>query len=220
MRVIGFDPHSIMETITETIIDLAIVKRMVRETAIGAERTPSERTPAISSRLRRLTALPPPMTPLSSINAPYCALFEKDQQMKKPTHRTPRHKVNKRQKALAIRTLEKAIADPATPPYAAVTAARTLLNDGREVDADPIFNADPDAPKPCVTLPCNGRDADVRFGKYEEDQRVIIVPAGYPMEVMPESHYAGVPKPIGVAVRHRKRAEMLALPGPDEDEGE
>ncbi len=132
--------------------------------------------------------------------------------MKKAARRTPRHKVNKRQKALAIRTLEKAITNPATPAHAAVTAARTLLNDGREVDADPI-ERDPDAPRRFVILPDNGRDPNVRYG-----QRVVIVPPGWPMEVQPEAHYAGVAKPADIRFGRARPAELLAITAPYEGE--
>jgi hypothetical protein len=66
--------------------------------------------------------------------------------MKKPIRRTPRHKVNERQRALAIKTLEEAILNPDTPPHAAVTASRALLNDGREAapeSKDALVERDP-----------------------------------------------------------------------------
>jgi hypothetical protein len=83
--------------------------------------------------------------------------------MKKPIRRTPRHKVNRRQKALAIKTLEKALVDPATPPHAAVTAARTLLNDGREAErADDPMTRDPDAPRTIFFMPRKGKHVGQR----------------------------------------------------------
>ena len=55
--------------------------------------------------------------------------------MPTPKRRTPRHQVNRRQKALAIRALEKVVADPNSPTHAVATAARALLNDGPVVSA-------------------------------------------------------------------------------------
>ena len=70
---------------------------------------------------------------------------------------------------------------------------------------------DPDAPRTYVILPDNGRQADVRYGLYAEDQVVVIIPPGFPSEIQPEAFYADVAKPIGVIARHRVRA----LPAPE-----
>lgn len=139
--------------------------------------------------------------------------------MKKPRHRTPSHRVNKRQRAAAIKTLAAIVESPDAAEYVKAKAAASLLNDDREATDADSFAADPDAPRRFVILPDNGRQSNVRYGLHSEDQCVVIVPKGWPMEVMPESHYAGVTKPAGVADRSsRNRAEMLALPRPDEDE--
>jgi hypothetical protein len=50
----------------------------------------------------------------------------------------------------------------------------------------------------------------VRYGQWREGQRVFIIPDGYAREIMPESHYAGVPKPAPIAARNGPK--MLAAP--------
>ena len=70
--------------------------------------------------------------------------------MKKANPPHARHEVNRRQKALAIKILERALVDPATPPHSA-TAARTLLNDGARSRPNPTPT--------CRTLPRRARSS-------------------------------------------------------------
>jgi hypothetical protein len=134
--------------------------------------------------------------------------------------RTPPHRVNRKQRASAIAALSKIVADESVAPYVQAKAASALLGADRAAADEP--QRDPDAPRKFVILPANGRDANVRYGLYDDDQIVVQVPTGWPMEVMPESHYRDVPKPVGVADRlaRIRAAERLALPAPDEDDGE
>ena len=93
-------------------------------------------------------------------------------------------------------------------------AAAALLNNGKDAPDSDILR-DPDAPQMYAVLPDNVRQADLRYGVYSDDQTVVIVPDGWPMEVMPESHYAGVARPVGVV---ENRAERRRLAAPSEDE--
>jgi hypothetical protein len=124
--------------------------------------------------------------------------------------RTPAHQVNKRQRALAIKRLEGVLKDLDAPPHAVVSAGRALMFDDRDPESD-VIERDSDELQKCVILPDNEREANVRYGLNEEGQTIVIVPRGCPMEIQPESHYAGVEKPIGV-VAARRRARGLAVP--------
>jgi hypothetical protein len=123
-----------------------------------------------------------------------------------------------RQAALAA--LHGVVRNDSVPPYVRAKAAAALLNNGKEVADDPVFARDPDAPKIYAVLPDNGRQPDVRYGKYDEDQIVIIVPNGFPFEVQPESFYKDVPKPApDPRIAMRNRAKTLALSALSEDVG-
>ena len=122
--------------------------------------------------------------------------------MKKPRRRTPAHRVNRKQKALAIKALSEIVQSDAQP-YVKAKAAAALLNNGRE-PADGLPERDPNEPRKLVVLPDKGNDPGVRFGIYEPDQLVAIVPAEcYGDPVMPEEFYAAYPKPAGTPVRLR-----------------
>ncbi len=129
-------------------------------------------------------------------------------------------KPTRKMRQAALAALHDVVKDAASPPYARTRAAATLLGaDKAEREADPIFPADPDAPKRYVILPDNGRDPNVRYGIYDDDQRIVIVPVGWPMEVHPESHYASVEKPADMRSRSRTRPpELLAITAPYEGE--
>ena len=109
--------------------------------------------------------------------------------------RTPAHKVNKRQKALAIKALTSIVELDDAQPYVKAKAAAALLNNGRE-PADGLPERDPNEPRKYVILPAKDGDANVRYGLHDPDQLVVIVPRGFPAEVRPEEFY--VPKPLGV----------------------
>ena len=134
----------------------------------------------------------------------------------KKRRRTPGHLVNRKQKALAIKALTAIVSSPDAAEYVKAKAAAALLNSGRsEVDI-PLL--EPDAPKRFVILPAKG-DPGERYGQYDVDQRVIIVPSGFPFEVRPESFYTHVPKPgPDPRIAMRNRAKMLALPGSTPDD--
>jgi hypothetical protein len=129
--------------------------------------------------------------------------------------RTPAHKVNRRQKALAIKALTAIVSSPDAAEYVRAKAAAALLNNGRDAPDSDTPLRDPDAPRIYTVLPDNERQPDVRYGLYDEDQFAVIVPKGWPMEVTPESHYAGVPKPLPDPRFARYRA---VLRGPDDIE--
>lgn len=121
--------------------------------------------------------------------------------------RTPAHKVNKRQKALAIKALTSIVESDDAQPYVKAKAAAALLNNGRE-PADGLPERDPNEPRKYVILPAKDGDANVRYGLHDPDQLVVIVPRGFPAEVRPEEFY--VPKPLGVVDENalcRVRAE-------------
>jgi hypothetical protein len=128
-------------------------------------------------------------------------------------------KPTRKMRQAALSALHDAVTDAAVPPYAKVRAATALLGaDRSESSRDgAAFDRDPDAPRTYAVLPDKGNNPQIRYGLYDENQAVVIVPSGWPLEVHPESHYAGVPKPAALATRNR---ETLALPAPDEDEGE
>src|SRR5689334_8431210 len=84
-----------------------------------------------------------------------------------------------------------------TPDYATIRAAALLLGQDKPAPVDQP-QRDDDAPAPTVILHDNGRSAGVRYGRHAEDQRVIVMPAGFALEDRPESDYAHVPKPAGV----------------------
>jgi hypothetical protein len=136
--------------------------------------------------------------------------------MKKLRRRTPSHKVNRKQKALAIKALTSIVQSDDAQPYVKAKAAAALLNGGREPTDDPAFARDPDAPRKLIVLPDKENDPGVRFAIYEENQVVAIIPAGYPAdhEVQPEEFYAHVPKPLGVVAENAWR-ELIG-----EDRGE
>jgi hypothetical protein len=71
--------------------------------------------------------------------------------MKKPRRRTPSHKVNHKQKALAIKALTSIVQSDAQP-YVKAKAAAALLNGGREPD-DVLPGVDPSAPTTVIFLP-------------------------------------------------------------------
>jgi hypothetical protein len=116
--------------------------------------------------------------------------------------RTPAHRVNKRQKALAIRALTSIVESPDVAEYVRAKAAAALLNNSKDVDADAILQDD-DRPWKVIILPDKFTDPGVRYGQYEDRQGVIIVPTGYPLEVQPESFYKDAPKPQGIPFRLR-----------------
>jgi hypothetical protein len=117
--------------------------------------------------------------------------------------RPPRHKVSQRQRAKAISTLASIVADESIAPYVRAKSANALIG-AAKIDDDALPEVDPDAPRKLIVLPDNGRDPGVRFGIYEENQGVAIVPAEcYDDPVMPEAHYAGYPKPAGIPIRLR-----------------
>jgi hypothetical protein len=106
--------------------------------------------------------------------------------MKKSRHRTPGHKVNKRQREDALNTLHRIATDPTAPAHAAGKAAAALLAaDKSDRDVEPEM-ADAESPK-YVVLPDNGRRATLKgvvqppvYGLNGDDtQRVVIVPRGY-----------------------------------------
>ena len=99
--------------------------------------------------------------------------------------RTPAHKVNKRQKALAIKALTSIVELDDAQPYVKAKAAAALLNNGRE-PADGLPERDPNEPRKYVILPAKDGDANVRYGLHDPDQLVVIVPRGFPAEVRPE----------------------------------
>jgi hypothetical protein len=126
----------------------------------------------------------------------------------KKRSRTPAHKVNRRQKALAIRALTAIVSSPDAAEYVKAKAAAALLNNGRDAPDPDAPLRDPDAPQVVVTLPWNGRD-HVKFG--DQGNGIIIEnTANHPLDM---------PDRIRAHAR-RRRAEMLALPVPDEDEAE
>jgi hypothetical protein len=136
----------------------------------------------------------------------------------KKRNRTPAHRVNRKQRALAIRALTAIVSSPDAAEYVKAKAAAALLNNCKDADADAILQDD-DRPWTVVILPDKGNDPGVRYGQYEERQSVIIVPSGFPSEVQPESYYKDVPKPApDPRIAMRNRAETLRLSGPDEDE--
>jgi hypothetical protein len=118
--------------------------------------------------------------------------------------RIPRGQVSARRKDKALKVLDELLKSPAD--HVRQKAAAALLASAREEGAEP---ADPDAPITYTILPDNQRDPGVRYGiTGDPNQRVVIVPAGFPLEVRPESDYSDVPKPKGVVAR---RAEAKAL---------
>jgi hypothetical protein len=128
----------------------------------------------------------------------------------------------KRMRQAALAALHDAVTDDAVPPYAKVRAATALLGADRPQSRDSAWGEpDPDADESSwrpIFLPPKDGDSTVRYGKYYENQRVFVIPDGYAKEVQPEAFYAHVAKPAAIAARNR--AEPLALPGPDEDDGE
>jgi hypothetical protein len=120
----------------------------------------------------------------------------------KKRNRTPAHRVNRKQRALAIRALTAIVSSPDAAEYVKAKAAAALLNYGKDVDADAILQDD-DRPWKVIILPDKFIDPGVRYGQYEDRQGVIIVPDGFPLEVQPESFYAHVPKPQGIPFRLR-----------------
>jgi hypothetical protein len=130
----------------------------------------------------------------------------------KPTRPT------KKMRVAAIAALHDAVTDSAVPPYAKIRAATALLGADRAESVDDRPARDPDAPRIYTILPDNGRNSNVRYGLHDEAQTVVIVPAGYPCEIQPESFYAGVPKPADRLSRNRPM--MLAAPELFGDDGE
>jgi hypothetical protein len=84
--------------------------------------------------------------------------------------RTPGHKVNKRQRADAIKALHATVTDDASPTYAHVRAATALLGGkGAQYEADEV---DPDAPIVRQIAPWNSRPALVRVAGQSESWKL------------------------------------------------
>jgi hypothetical protein len=129
---------------------------------------------------------------------------------RKPTRPT------KRQRADALAALHGTVTDDSVPPYAKVRAAAALLGADRPESADAFVERDPDAPRKYIVLPDNGRNPNVRYGLYSEEQLTVVVPAGFPMEVMPESHYRDVAKPVDRLARKRPMLPAAELEGDEQ----
>ena len=129
--------------------------------------------------------------------------------MKKSRHRrTPKHQVSRRQRADAIEALHRTVENPNAPEYTKIKAASAIINAAR-IDDDGLPERDPNEPRKYVILPAKG-DPNERYGLYDDDQLVVIVPRGFPAEVQPEGFYKDVPKPLGVVDENalcRVRAE-------------
>ncbi len=131
--------------------------------------------------------------------------------------RTPAHRVNKRQRALAIKVLTSIVESPDVAEYVRQKAAQTLLQgDPDAPDTGSVVERDPDAPRKYVVLPDNGRNPHVRYGLYDEGQLTAVVPAGWPSEIRPESDYASVERPGDLlAARRAKLLPAAELYGAD-----
>lgn len=135
--------------------------------------------------------------------------------MKKPKkrQRTPASKVNRRQRMLAIRTLEKILTDPSSPPHVKMGASRALLNDGKAAGDDAEFKAGlsaSDEPRPKLILPSNCREPEgFVYDDYSKDV-VVLAPT---REQMPFriAHLARLAR-----MKARSAGETLALPAPVE----
>ncbi len=100
--------------------------------------------------------------------------------MKKKRNRTPAHKVNRRQKALAIRALADIVSSPdeSVQPYVRAKAAASLLGADKTASADEPAVLDPDGPSVVIFLPHNGvevRGFPTVFGPREDSPGVVIV---------------------------------------------
>lgn len=143
--------------------------------------------------------------------------------MKKPKpkrRRTPAHKVNQRQRAAAIKALEKIVADPNAPTHAVAASARALLNDGRPSSEDEANAKAGEADARFVFLPSNGRETDLGKTVYPTLEAAReAAEAGEKSGIFiydtPDSsrHRA---EHIARLERRRGRTEMLALPAPIE----
>jgi hypothetical protein len=116
-------------------------------------------------------------------------------------------KPTRKMKQAALAALHDVVKDSGAADYTKVRAATALLGADRSSESadDPLFPADPDAPRVVVHLPWNGRD-HVKFGG--DGSIVVENTAGHPLD-MPDKIRAR---------SHRPRPELPALPAPDEDE--
>ena len=91
--------------------------------------------------------------------------------------RTPAHRVNRRQKALAIKALTSIVESRDAAEYVRARAAAALLNSGKEAPDPDAPLRDPDAPCAIIILPDNNRDRRiVRFGPERVGQGFIYDP--------------------------------------------
>ena len=94
--------------------------------------------------------------------------------MNKPKrNRTPAHRVNRRQKALAIRALTAIVESPDAAEYMRARAAAALLNGAREAPDSDVPLRDPNAPGTKIFLPDNGRNPNVKFGPQGNTSPII-----------------------------------------------
>jgi hypothetical protein len=122
-------------------------------------------------------------------------------------------KPTRKMRQAALAALHSVVRDDSVPPYVKAKAAASLLGADRPDAADVLMERDPDAPRRYVVLPAKDGDPNVRYGLYSEDQMVVLVPHGWPMEIQPEAHYAGVPRPApDPRFAARMRAKMLPAP--------
>ena len=73
-------------------------------------------------------------------------------------NRTPAHRVNRRQKALAIKALTAIVELPNAAEYVRARAAAALLNGGKEAPESDVPLRDTDEPRTIIFLPDNHRD--------------------------------------------------------------
>ncbi len=83
--------------------------------------------------------------------------------MNKPKRkRTPGHRVNRRQKALAIKALTSIVEAPDAATYVVARAAAALLNGGKDAPDSDVLLRDPDAPGTIIFMPRKGKHVGQR----------------------------------------------------------
>jgi hypothetical protein len=117
--------------------------------------------------------------------------------MNKPKrNRTPAHRVNRRQKALAIKALTAIVESPDAAEYVRGRAAAALLNNGKDAPESDVPLRDPAVPRAIIFLPDNHRN------------RRSLVPLGPQGGSSPVIYDSSTPE--GLADYARWRAEAVA----------
>jgi hypothetical protein len=97
--------------------------------------------------------------------------------MKKPRHRTPAHRVNRKQRADAIKALHRTVGNPSAPEYTKIKAAAALLG-AAKIDDDGLPERDPAAPGVVIFMPKKplhpGQRADESLHDFNDRTRARV----------------------------------------------